>query len=170
MMRIDEITQLYAYNRWATDRVLEAVSALSPDQFRQDMGSSFPSIRDTLVHIMSAEWVWLSRLQGSSPAAMPESWKEMNLDHVEREWAQLDRAIRDLVGRLNESELDQPVSYRNIAGEPQISTRAQILRHVVNHSSYHRGQVTTMLRQLGVAATSTDLILYYRTELVVNPA
>jgi uncharacterized damage-inducible protein DinB len=163
MTRIDEIRHLCVYNRWATERMLDAASQLSEEQFSQDMGSSFPSIRDTLVHIMSAEWVWLSRLQGSSPASMPEPWKAMSLEEITPLWEQVDRSLQDLVAGLAEPDLEQPISYRNTAGQDFVSTRGQMLRHVVNHSTYHRGQITTMLRQLGAAAPTTDLIVYYRT-------
>lgn len=164
LMRTDEFRTLYAYNRWATQRVLGAVSKLSDEAFRSDMGNSFPSIRDTLVHMMSAEWVWLSRWQGTSPTAMPEQWKELDLSNLQQAWTRLDDALQGFVARLQEAELDRPLSYHDMAGTAHVSTLAQMLRHVVNHSSYHRGQVTTMLRQLGMAAAATDLILYYRLE------
>jgi uncharacterized damage-inducible protein DinB len=163
-MRVDEVRQLYAFNRWATLRMLDAVAALSDEQFRRDMGNSFPSIRDTLVHIMSGEWVWLSRWQGTSPTAMPAGWGQLGLDDLVSEWARLDDALQAFVAQLAEPDLDRSVSFRNLAGDPLVSTLSQMLRHVVNHSSYHRGQVTTMLRQLGASAPSTDLILYYRLE------
>ena len=165
MTRVEETRQLYAFNRWATERILDAVSHLSEEQFLRDMRNSFPSIRDTLVHIMSAEWLWLSRLQGSSPAGMPEAWKSMGLQEIARQWEDVDRPLRGLVNRLEETDLDQPISYRNTAGHDFVSTRGQMLRHVVNHSSYHRGQIVTMLRQLGGSAPTTDLIAYYRTQL-----
>jgi uncharacterized damage-inducible protein DinB len=163
MTRTDEIRQAWEYNRWANARMIEAASALSAEQFRQDMGSSFPSVRDTLIHVLSAEWVWLSRLQGVSPASIPEAWEQLLLEGISREWARVDQSMRDHIAGLQDTALDQPLSYRDTAGRPYVSTAAQILRHVVNHSSYHRGQVTTMLRQLGAAAPATDLILYYRT-------
>lgn len=163
-MRIDEVRQLYAFNRWATARILEAVAALSDEQVRRDMGNSFPSIRDTLVHIMSAEWVWLSRWQGTSPTAMPDGWGQLGLDELVRVWGRLDEELETFVAQLVEADLDRSVTYRNLAGDPFVSPLAEMLRHVVNHSSYHRGQVTTMLRQLGAAAPSTDLILYCRLE------
>jgi uncharacterized damage-inducible protein DinB len=165
MTRGDEIRQLHVYNRWATERVLESVRLLTGEQFRQDMGSSFRSIRDTLVHVMSAEWVWLSRLQGHSPAQMPEEWKAMELEEITRQWEQIDASLQELLAALTETGLDEALTYRNMAGQDWVSTRGQILRHVVNHSSYHRGQITTMLRQLGAAAPTTDLIAYYRTEV-----
>lgn len=170
MTRVDEIRQLFKYNRWANQRMLAAAARLTDEQFQQDMNSSFPSVRDTLVHVMSAEWVWLSRLRGVSPAAMPDAWKQLLLPAVEREWAQLDALMQEHVAGLTDGDLDRPISYTNIAGQPFVSTHVQILQHVVNHSSYHRGQVTTMLRQLGAAAPATDLIAYYRTEVAVPAA
>lgn len=160
-MRIKEIRELYGYNRWATERILEAASSLSEEQFRRDMGSSYASVRDTLVHILTAEWAWLSRWQGVSPTAVPEQWQQLGLDELRDSWAQLDRALQEFVGGLAESDLDEPMSYRTIAGDARVSTLAQMLRHVVNHSSYHRGQVITMLRQHGAVAPATDLILYH---------
>lgn len=159
----DEFKQLFAYNRWATERMLDAASALTAEQLTRDMGNSFPSVRDTLVHIMSAEWVWLSRWQGVSPTSMPEPWRQYDLDEVKREWAALADELRTFIGKLREPDLERTISYRNIAGEPFTTPLSQMLRHVVNHSSYHRGQITTMLRQLGAAAPATDLIVYYRT-------
>jgi uncharacterized damage-inducible protein DinB/ketosteroid isomerase-like protein len=162
--RVEEFRQLYAFNRWATERVLEAAARLPPDQLLRDMGSSFPSIRDTLVHIMSAEWVWLSRWRGSSPAAMPEGWKDLGLTGIADEWTELDRQLRRFVETLDASELDRIVSYRNLSGDAFRTPLSQMLRHVVNHSSYHRGQVATLLRQLGARAPATDLIAFYREE------
>jgi len=170
MTRVDEIRQLWAYNRWANRRMLEAVASLAEEQFRRDMGSSFASVRDTLVHIMSAEWVWLSRLQGVSPRAMPDTWDALPLADIERAWERLDQSIREHIAGLDESHVDEPVSYTSTAGEPYVSTRAQIVRHVVNHSTYHRGQITTLLRQLGVSAPATDLIVFYRAEVAVPVA
>lgn len=161
--RIEEFRELYAFNRWANQRILEAVAALSTEQLVRDMGSSFPSIRATLVHIMSAEWAWLSRWNGVSPSAMPDEWKALDLAALDRQWAELDDRLQGFVRRLGGPGLDRLVSYRNLAGDPFTTPLSQMLRHVVNHSTYHRGQVTTMLRQMGASAPATDLIAFYRS-------
>ena len=162
MSRIAEFRELFAYNRWANERMIEAAATLTENQVLQDLGSSYPSVRDTLVHIMSAEWVWLSRWQGTSPTSMPEAWQHYGLDEVRREWSALAARLQSFVDEQGAEDLDRAIWYRNIAGEPFTTPLAQMLRHVVNHSTYHRGQITTMLRQLGAVPPATDLIAYYR--------
>ncbi|HSJ13022.1 MAG TPA: DinB family protein [Longimicrobiales bacterium] len=164
MRRVEELRELYGFNRWANERLLEAVVTLTEAQLERDLGSSFPSIRDTLVHIMSAEWVWLQRWRGASPDAMPAEWTSLALPGIRDAWGALDQDLQAFLSGLQDSDLDRVISYRNLAGEPFASGLGRMLRHVVNHSTYHRGQVTTMLRQLGAAAPATDLIVYYRSE------
>lgn len=164
MQRNAEIQQLYAFNRWANARMLAAVAELTPAEFAQDMKNSFPSIRDTVLHIMASEWVWLSRWLGQSPSAMPEEWRAYTLDQIRQEWSGLYTAQSAFVERLSENDLDRVVRYLNFKGESHSNPLWQLLRHMVNHSTYHRGQITTMLRQHGRAAVSTDLVLYYREQ------
>jgi uncharacterized damage-inducible protein DinB len=164
MQRIDEYKELYAFNRWANLRMLDAAGALTDEQIVQDLGSSFRSVRDTLVHIMSAEWVWFSRWKGYSPTSFPEQWKPLMLYDIKEEWTVVDTALQLFVRSLHDSDLERVISYRSIAGESFSSPLPQMLRHVVNHGTYHRGQITTMLRQLGVPAAATDLIAWYRMQ------
>lgn len=159
---IDEIRELYAYNRWANRLILDAASRLSVDELARDLGSSFSSVGDTLAHILAAEWVWLERWRGRSPEAIPGFWGLGTLDEVRKAWAEVEDDQAALLTELGEADLTRRVAYRNTKGEPLEEAMGQMLRHVVNHSTYHRGQVVTMLRQLGAAAPSTDLILFYR--------
>lgn len=163
MRRIDEIRELYRYNGWANARTRRAVAVLSEAEFRRDLKSSYPSIRDTLLHIMASEWVWLSRWQGSSPTGMPAGWDEYTHAQIEAEWAGIESAQLEFVGRLSDSDVDRVVHYTNLRGESFSQPLGQLLRHMVNHSTYHRGQITTMLRQLGHSAVATDLVVFYRT-------
>jgi uncharacterized damage-inducible protein DinB len=168
MSLLQDIRELRAFNHWANTRILESTGALPEADFVRELGSSFSSIRDTLVHILSAEWVWLERLEGRSPGAMPEGWKEFSLEELRKAWGVAASRLEEFVQNLSEDELDRVVSYRLLSGQAAESKTAQILRHVVNHSTYHRGQVVTMLRQLGASAPATDLIVYYRA--VSSPA
>jgi uncharacterized damage-inducible protein DinB len=158
-----EIRELFRYNRWANRRVLAAVSRLDEDQFTRDLGSSFPSVRDTLVHVLAAEWVWLSRWNGVSPTDMPAGWRDSTYEGLRERWEVVGAEQLEFVATLDEGTLDRVIAYRTTAGEPFQAPLSQLLRHVVNHSSYHRGQVVTMLRQLGAEAPSTDLVLFYRS-------
>lgn len=162
MKRADEIRELYEYNRWANGQVLDAAGRLPEEAFTRDLKSSFPSVRDTLAHILAAEWVWLARWEGASPTGMPEGWASSTYDDLRERWRAFEGRQKEFLAGLTGARLDEEVSYRTTGGEPFRSPLWQMLRHVANHSTYHRGQVITLLRQLGAEAPSTDLIRFYR--------
>jgi uncharacterized damage-inducible protein DinB len=167
---IGEIRELYDFNRWANQRMLGAVFALSEEQFTRELNSSFSSVRDTLVHMVGADWVWLSRWLGTSPAGMPDDWKLATLADIRTRWDQIERARSEFLDGLASADLNRVVAYRTFKGEPFSNPLWQLLRHVVNHATYHRGQVTTLLRQLGMPAPATDLVLFYRLNAVTATA
>ena len=162
-MTQQELRVLVDYHYWARDRVLAACEQLSPDQFTRDLGNSFRSVRDTLSHLHGAEWIWLSRLHGTSPASLLPHDRFPELAAVRAAWAQTETDVRELVGGLDEASLQRVIEYRLLNGQPGASRTWHIVQHLVNHASYHRGQVTTMLRQLGAAPPKPlDLIAFYR--------
>ena len=162
-MTTADAQQLIDYHYWARDRVLDAVAVLTPEQFMQDLKSSFKSVRDTCVHTYSAEWIWHSRWNGVSPSVAIPFDRFPDVAALRAAWVDLETHVRSLIGELGEAGLTRDLDYRLLNGTPGRSSIAQMLQHVVNHGTYHRGQVTTMLRQLGVPAPkSTDLIAYYR--------
>jgi len=160
MNRLDILT-LYDYNAWANGRTLGTAEALTPEQFLKDLGNSFPSVRDTLVHIVAAEWVWLRRWQGESPTALIPGSDFPTLGSVKDRFATIERERQALLGSLTEERLAQPFAYKDLAGNPYRLPLVQSMQHLVNHGSYHRGQITTMLRQLGARPVSTDMSRYY---------
>jgi uncharacterized damage-inducible protein DinB len=156
-----EFQELYAYNRWANARTLDAASAVPTEDLSREVISSFPSVLATLAHIVSGEWVWLSRWRGESPRDWP-SFDLSTLPAVRARFDEVDAGLETFVGGLRERDLERKVPYKTMEGTPYNQSLAHMLRHVVNHSSYHRGQVTTLLRQLGGVPVSTDLIRFYR--------
>jgi uncharacterized damage-inducible protein DinB len=161
---IEEMRELYAYTRWANARVLDAVARLDHDAFTRSLGSSFPSVRETLVHTLGADWIWLERWRGHSPSGHPASWDQSTFPALRAAWAQVEDERDAFLAGLTDADLEREISYRNTAGQPFSSSFARMLRHVVNHSTYHRGQVVGMLRQLGAEGVGTDLILWYREQ------
>jgi uncharacterized damage-inducible protein DinB len=162
-MPLDELRTLLDYHYWARDRLLAAASELTPEQLARDMGNSFRSVRDTLVHIYAAEWAWYQRWLGISPTAMPPAEDYPDVATLAAAWGVHEAKVRHFVDGLGEEGVEQWLDYKTMSGQAGSSTYAQMIRHVVNHASYHRGQVTTMLRQLGAApAKSLDLIGFYR--------
>jgi uncharacterized damage-inducible protein DinB len=164
MQRSDELRDLFAFNRWANARMRAAVLTLDEEEYRRDLRNSFPSVRDTWMHIMASEWVWLSRWLGTSPSAMPAEWLDFDRRQVIDEWQALEVAQLAYVGKLTDIDLDRTIPYINFAGEKYSQPLWHLMRHVVNHSTYHRGQITTMIRQLGKEGVSTDLVKYFREQ------
>jgi uncharacterized damage-inducible protein DinB len=160
MIDVPGIQGLYRYNHWANSRVFEAVSHLNPEEFTKDLGSSYPSVRDTLLHLVSAEWIWLQRWKGVSPRAMLHPTDFPDLDAVRTRWSEVDVERRTFLDALTDERLLAVVRYVNLKGETWQYPLWRQMCHVVNHSTYHRGQVTTLLRQLGARPVSTDLLLF----------
>lgn len=159
-MNTEDIRQLFEFNAWANARILDAASRLSAEDFTRPLGNSFPSVRDTLVHVLFAEWVWLRRWLGESPRRAP--WESSEFADVAALRAELERVERErdeFVAGLSDDELKTVVAYTNVKGQEWRYPLGRMLQHVVNHSTYHRGQVVTMLRQMGAEAPSTDLLL-----------
>jgi uncharacterized damage-inducible protein DinB len=152
-MNAEDFRLLYDYNSWANHRTLETCSQLSAEQFTRDMGSSYRSVRDTLVHIMLVEWLWLERWHGRSPNSYAPTSEFPNLNSVRARWAEIDTDLLDYIASLTPEEVQRVVHHTTTAGVPQAAPLWQML---------HRGQITTLLRQLGAKASGTDLITFYR--------
>lgn len=160
-MTLQEIKTLHAYNAWANNRIFEALAPLSPEQYMQDMKGSHGGIHPTLVHMVGAEKIWLERFQGSpqpflasdalpSLAAVKEVWEKVGFDTAK--W----------LGTMTDKKLQETFTMKTLKGDTFTHIVWQAFQHLVNHSTYHRGQIITMMRQLGVKPPGTDLILFYR--------
>jgi uncharacterized damage-inducible protein DinB len=153
--------ELLDYHYWARDRVLEAADRLPADALVRDLNGSFPSVRDTLVHILSAEFVWCARWHGESPTAHLAPAPFTTVAAIRSPWQEQEDVVRGFAGTV--TDVDRLFEYRTFGGTATRSTFSQMLHHVVNHASYHRGQITLMLRQLQAdPPQSQDLITFYR--------
>ena len=165
-MTYDDVKTLFDYHYWARDRTLDALDALTTDEFTRDLGNSFRSIRDTIAHTYSAEWVWNQRWQGLTPKAMLPAEQFPDVASTRRQWAELEQAVKSLIAGLGDEGMNRVLHYTLLSGLPVSSPFWQMFQHVVNHASYHRGQVTTMLRQIGAAPPkSCDMVTFYRERL-----
>jgi uncharacterized damage-inducible protein DinB len=163
-MNLQDLRTMLDYHYWARDRLLEAIDALSPEQFTRDLGSSFKSVRDTVAHTYAAEWAWYQRWQGESPTALLPFDQFPDVASIRTAWTAHEAKMRDYVERLGDAGVDKVIDYQLLNRSPGSTPLWQMLQHVVNHASYHRGQVTTMLRQLGATpAKPMDMIAFYRT-------
>ena len=161
MIDVLTVQELYGYNRWANARLFAAVSGLSEERFLKDVGGSFPSIRETLTHVVSAEWLWLRRWKGSSPQAMFQAVDFPQPDSLRARWLEVEAEQRMFLESVTAEQLGSMVRYVNFAGQTWEYPLWRQFYHLVNHSSYHRGQVTTMLRQLGEQPVGTDFLVFH---------
>jgi len=163
MIPVDTLRELFDYNYWARDRQLEACAALTEEQFLRPMGNSFSSVRDTLAHLVAVEWVWLERWLGRSPTKLDGGEYSAEtfptLGTVRERWRTVEGNMRSYLSGLQDSALERPLSYTNFKGERWTYPLWQTLVHVVNHQTYHRGQITTLLRQLGASAPVIDFLV-----------
>jgi uncharacterized damage-inducible protein DinB len=162
MKMLDDLRALFAFNRWANVRFLDALAGLSTEEYVRELGGSFPTMEKTLLHVFGAEWVWLSRWKGSSPSAFPDAEALDSVAAVRERWDRLWTEQREYLATLDEATLRGDLSYARMSGERHSEPLHEQLRHVVNHGTYHRGQLAMMLRMLGRVPPSTDLVLWYR--------
>ena len=161
-MTPEEVRLLFDYNAWANQRSLEAASQLSDEQFIKPLGSSFSSVRDTLVHICGAEWVWLERCHGRSPASIPDLSRVQTLAALREHWKPQAERLLIFIRGLTQDDLDRVMEYRTFNFGVYKNPMWKSLQHLANHGTYHRGQITTLLRQLGTKPILTDLLHFYR--------
>jgi uncharacterized damage-inducible protein DinB len=172
-MNLSDIRHLFDYTEWANGLALDAAAELSEENLRRDVGISHGSIFGTLLHLAGAEWIWLERWHGHSPAGK-EAWSLWttescaDLATLNARWREVvDRRTR-FVSELDESRLMAELAFTLLNGDRNSMRLVDQMQHVANHATLHRGQVVGMIRQLGLAPPSTDLLFYLRREISPN--
>jgi len=164
-MTIDEIRHLFAYTEWANERVLSAAETLPLEELLRDVRISHKSILGTLLHVAGADWMWLERWHGNSPVGHDvwAGWTHddaRSVQQVRDRWQPVIDRRSAYLARISDADLARELGYRRFTGEAYSLPLGQQMQHVVNHATLHRGQVVGMIRQLGVAPPTTDLLFY----------
>lgn len=159
-MTADEARTLIRYSGWASKKVLEAVQQIAPDERERENRISHTSIAGTVNHIFLAEQLWFERIHGHSATA----FRETTFARTETEWPALQTQWERWVDSLTDSDTARLIEYRLLNGSPGSSLVSQIVTHLVNHATLHRGQIVGMIRQLGVRPPATDILWYYREQ------
>lgn len=159
-MNTGTVQELLKYNTWANTRLLDSVAVLSPTQFMRTLGGSYPSIQSTLTHLVWAEWLWLERWHGRSPQQTFAAGEFPSVIQLRARWSQIQAGQAAFVKSLSHEELQRTMRYTNLRGEVWEYPLWQQIYHLVNHSTYHRGQATNMLRVLGAQPPTTDFLVY----------
>jgi uncharacterized damage-inducible protein DinB len=157
-----DLGRLLAYTEWANHRVIRAAATLPVDDWKRDLGSSHGGVRGTLAHTFWAEWVWLERWKGLPNPARTDEGEFADVTVLSERWRVLNGHRQAWFRALPEAAVGQTLRYRLMNGTESAQPLWQLVQHLANHSSYHRGQVVTMLRMLGAKGVGTDLVTFDR--------
>ena len=169
-MNLTDIRHLFDYTEWANGLALDAAAVLPEANLRRDVQISHGSIFGTLLHTAGADWIWLERWNGQSPAKA-EAWSMWTTDScpdlatLKERWQDVvDRRAR-FISELDESRLAAELPFKLLSGDLSSMRLVDQMQHVANHATMHRGQVVGMIRQLGIEPPSTDLLFYLRRDI-----
>jgi uncharacterized damage-inducible protein DinB len=169
-MNLADVKHLFDYTEWANGLALDAAAKLSDEDLRREVKISHGSIFGTLLHMAGAEWIWLERWHGRSPAGA-EAWSLWktescpDLATLNLQWHQLIERRAAFISKLDEARLSAELSFILLNGDSNSMRLVDQMHHVANHATLHRGQVVGMIRQLGIAPPSTDMLFYLRREI-----
>jgi uncharacterized damage-inducible protein DinB len=163
-MNVREARRHFEYDEWANARYLDVLAQLSPAALRAERISSFPSLLATFAHLVGAEWIWLQRWLGDSPSAAPEWMGDPELQDLRSRLSDVEQRRAAYVRGLSDEDLARPVEYAMMNGTPRSNPLDALVLHVVNHSTFHRGQLATLLRQAEAVPPATDFVMYVREQ------
>ena len=159
-MITEVVRSLYDYSAWANQRILETAGNLSEDQFLEKVGPSQGSLRNTFVHTMSGQWIWLERWQGISSPATMNGADFPDLASIRNCWKEIESDTRQYLDRLEPDQLAKVISYTKTEGNPRAHPLWQLVRHQANHQTQHRSEAAVMLTNLGHSPGDIDIMVY----------
>jgi uncharacterized damage-inducible protein DinB len=159
-MTAKDLERLYDYGYWANKKLLAVVTQLNQEQFTQNVAGSYGSVRNTLVHTLSAEWGWLDRCGGQSRGAALKADDYPTVASLIETWTKVEAWVRTFLAGLKDEDLDRLVEYKNPRGETRSMALGELMQHGANHGVHHRGQVALLLRVLGHVPGNFDMLFY----------
>lgn len=156
----DDLSSLYDYDRWASARVIGSLRELSEEPYLREMGGGWPSIRATFVHLAGATWAWSERFAGRECARLPSVEEVPALENAIALLRTGHDAFEALLPTWTPERLAAPFTWRNLQGAERTAPFWAIARHVVNHGTYHRGQISSMVKRVGGKPLSTDMVFW----------
>lgn len=160
-MITEVIRSLYDHSAWANQRIFNATAELSQNQFLEEVGPSYGSLRNTFVHTMSAQWIWLERWQGTYPPAMMDREEFPDLTSILTRWEEIENDTRKYLKGLEADQLETVLSYTTTGGKPGSYPLWQLIVQQVNHQTQHRSEAAVMLTNFGHSPGDLDLVVYF---------
>lgn len=158
----DYLSTLTKYNLWAAQKAIASLATITPEQWEKDLGGSFKSLADTTLHLVSAEKLTCERLQGAAAQPFLATVFVGSKAEVLSLWETYAAKLAEIVADFSHESPHAILEFNTLKGMPMAMERYKLVTHVVNHSTYHRGQIVNYLRQLGLAdLESTDMFNFY---------
>jgi uncharacterized damage-inducible protein DinB len=169
-MTVKDLDALYEYNRWANSKIMRLIAQLSPEQFTQTVAGAYGSVRNTMVHIFSAEWGWADRCGGPARGERLNAADYPTIESVVTLWNTVEGHVRGFLGGLKDEDLARRVEFSFGQG-PKYSMRVEeLMEHAVIHAIHHRGQVALLLRSLGLVPGNFDMMFFFAEVAGRSPA
>ena len=160
-MTVKDLEDLYDYDYWANKKLFEVISQLSAEEFTRDVAGSYGSIRNTLVHVVSAEWGWLDRCGGPARGPRLNAADYPTVESLISTWNAVASHVREFLSTLIDDDLARTVEFTIGGPEKQSMPLGELMHHAFVHGVHHRGQAALLLRLLGHAPGNFDMVLYY---------
>ena len=159
-MQVHDLRRLFDYHYWATRQLLGVVVQLTPEQFTHSIAGSYGSVRNTLVHVLSAEWGWLERCGGPRRGERlnPQDFPEV--EALARAWSRVEGYARVFLAGLGDADLSRHIEFAIGGGPKHSMPLVDLMQHAALHAMHHRGQVALLLRMLGFVPGNFDFLLY----------
>jgi len=162
MTSAKDLRVLYDYGYWANRKLFEAVSQLTSEQFTQPVTGSYGSVRNTLVHTLSAEWGWLDRCGGAPRGPTLAAADYPTVASLLDRWRQVEAHVREFLSSLNDEDLNRTIEF-SLGNGPKTAMRlGELMHHAAIHGIHHRGQAALLLRSLGQMPGNFDILFYYQ--------
>jgi uncharacterized damage-inducible protein DinB len=154
-----DVAKLVQYNTWANRRLVEQAIQFSNDQFTKELGGSFPSLRLTFLHLLETDWLWMHRWKGIPLVEIPKDWSTTNARSITAIWTPIQDQMEETAQALPTTP-NKELVFTTRKGDTYRMPFSDLVMHVTNHGTYHRGQIVNMIRQLGAKPVSTDYFIF----------
>jgi uncharacterized damage-inducible protein DinB len=160
-MTVKDLETLFDYGYWANRKLFGTISRMTTEQFTQTLPGSNGSIRDTMVHVLSAEWGWVDRCGGPRRGARLDPVDYPTVSTLVETWGRVEASVREFLSTLRDDDLARDVEFAIDGAEKRSMPLGELMHHAANHGVHHRGQVSLRLRLLGYQPDDFDLLFYY---------
>lgn len=158
------ILKLYQYHYFANWLYLDTAMTLTPEQLYKDQGHSWGSVHEILLHMTNAEWIWLQRWKGNSPMSLPGKQDFPGLSEVRVRWQGIEQSVMAFIQELKTSDLAQEITYCNTQGITYTLPLWQLMIHVPNHATHHRGELAAIFAIMNVPHKEDDMLYYFLSQ------